>query len=384
MKKVLFVLGTRPEAVKLSPLIRLAKSDSRFEVLVCSTGQHREMLKPVFELFGIKPDFDFQIMRPGQTLHSVTTGILEGMKDVLQAQKPDWVVVQGDTTTTMAAALAAFYERCRVAHVEAGLRTGDIESPFPEELNRRIAGLISKLHFAPTEAAANHLRAEGVPEDSLLVTGNTGIDALFLTRATLRESNSIGESIRRKFGFLNPEKKLILVTVHRRESFGEPIRRILKSILSLAERADVEIIVPLHMNPEVRRAAAEVLGSSACWVSPESTGGMARIWLTEPQDYPDFIYLMDRSHFIISDSGGVQEEAPSLGKPVLVVRESTERPEAILAGTSKLVGSRTEDILSSAFALLDDPVAYKKMANGHNPFGDGKACQRILSRLADF
>ncbi|MBX3039642.1 MAG: UDP-N-acetylglucosamine 2-epimerase (non-hydrolyzing) [Bdellovibrionaceae bacterium] len=380
-QKLLFVLGTRPEAVKLGPLIRMAKADSRFWVKVCSTGQHREMLKPVFKLFEITPDADFDLMKPGQTLTGVTTGILENMRSLLVGDRPDWVLVQGDTTTTMAGALSAFYEKIPVAHIEAGLRTGDISSPFPEELNRRVTGLIADLHFPPTAETEAFLKAEGVPANRILQVGNTGIDALLGTREAILNRPSLKEEMEKEFPFLDSKKKLILVTVHRRESFGEPMKKILKAITELSRRDDVEFLIPLHMNPEVRKVASEVL-TDARWVTSDSTPGSSRIWLTEPQDYLKFVYLMMKCHFIISDSGGVQEEAPSLGKPVLVVRETTERPEAIKAGTSRLVGSETDVILTECRRLLDQPSEYAKMAEAKNPFGDGRACARILDRLA--
>ena len=380
--KLLIVLGTRPEAIKLGPLIEKARRDPRFEVQVCSTGQHREMLLPVFDFFEIRPDVDFQIMKPGQALADVTSSILLGLRNWVRDNRPDWIIVQGDTTTTMAASLCAMYERIPVAHVEAGLRTGDIDSPFPEEFNRRVTTLVSKVHFPPTPAAAANLLREAVEEERIHITGNTGIDALLSASQRLASNPMVRAEHERKFAFLNPAKKLVLVTVHRRESFGEPMRNIMKGLLELAKRPDIEMIIPLHLNPEVRRAAEEVLGLNARWASEGPVQAENKIWLTEPQAYTDFVYLMNRCHFIITDSGGVQEEAPSLGKPVLVVRESTERPEAIEAGTSRLIGASTERVIAEATRLLDSPGAYEQMAQAKNPFGDGRACERILECLA--
>ncbi len=380
--KLLFVLGTRPEAVKLGTLIKRAQRDSRFSVSICSTGQHREMIRPIFDFFGLVPDVDFGLMKPGQTLTDVTCAVLSQLRAYIQTDRPDWIIVQGDTTTTMAASLCAFYEKIKIAHVEAGLRTGDITSPFPEELNRRVTTLISDLHFAPTPLSAENLLRENVDGRQIHITGNTGIDALLEVAGLIRREPAIQESFSQHFEFLDARKKLILVTVHRRESFGEPMRNIMRALLKLSKRDDIELIVPLHMNPEVRKVAAEIFGRRARWASAHSRRGETKIWLIEPQDYLRFVYLMDRSHLIITDSGGVQEEAPSLGKPVLVVRESTERPEAVAAGTSKLVGSEAAGIVSAAGYLLDDPAEYARMSRAHNPFGDGFACEKILETIA--
>lgn len=382
-RKILFVLGTRPEAIKMAPLIELSSRDPRFEVIVCSTGQHREMIRPVFEVFGIRPNYDFELMRPGQTLNDITVAVLEKMRTCVQREKPDWVVVQGDTTSAMAASLCAFYERISVAHVEAGLRTGDLWSPWPEEFNRRVTALIARLHFAPTAAAAANLIREGIDPSAIHVTGNTGIDALLAVTERFLRRVPAQDHRQGDFSFLNPRKKLILVTIHRRESFGEPMKAVLRGLLRLAEREDVELMIPLHLNPEVRKAAEEILGDRARWATGPWRSGESSIWLTEPLDYLSFVEAMNRSHFIISDSGGVQEEAPSLGKPVLVVRETTERPEAVEAGTSKLIGPSEEAVVREATRLLDDAGAFASMARTHNPYGDGHASGRILDRIAE-
>ncbi len=381
-KKLMFVLGTRPEAIKLAPLILLAQEDARFTVVVCSTGQHREMLQPLFELFKIRPHYDFELIKPGQTLHDITATVLEKMKVCVKKESPDWVIVQGDTTSAMAASLCAFYDKVAVAHVEAGLRTGDLLSPWPEEFNRRVIALTARLHFAPTPESADNLFREGISQVSVEITGNTGIDSLLKMNDTLKSEKNFQSQLASSFDFLNPSKKLLLVTLHRRESFGEPVRAIMKGLLRLARRADVELLIPLHMNPEVRGAAAEILGGHARWVGKENLSEKSSIWICEPLDYLSFIYAMNRCHFILTDSGGIQEEAPSLGKPVLVVRETTERPEAVKAGTSKLIGSREESVFDEANLLLDDEREFEKMARAHNPYGDGKASQRILHKLA--
>lgn len=382
--KLMFVLGTRPEAIKMGPLILTAQEDPRFDVVVCSTGQHREMILPLFELFQIKPRYDFELMKPGQTLHDITGAVLEKMRECVKKESPDWVLVQGDTTSAMAASLCAFYDKVSVAHVEAGLRTGDMLSPWPEEFNRRVTALIARLHFAPTTESAENLFREGIAREAVEVTGNTGIDALLKVKDYLNASTSSGmqSALATEFDFLDASKKLLLVTIHRRESFGEPMRSVMQGLLKLAERRDVEMIIPLHLNPEVRKAAEEILGHRARWIGPDSQRGESSIWLTEPLDYLRFVYMMNRSHFIVSDSGGVQEEAPSLGKPVLVVRETTERPEAVKAGTSKLIGSSEDSVVREGTLLLDHPDEFRKMARMHNPYGDGQASRRILDRIA--
>ncbi len=383
-KRVIFVFGTRPKAIKIAPIIRLAKESPALEVLVCSTGQHREMLNAVLEVFEINPDFDFQLMKPGQTLKDITVAVLENLTEIVRREKPDWIVVQGDTTTAMAASLCGFYEKIRVAHVEAGLRTQDRFSPFPEEFNRRVTALIADLHFAPTEPAAENLRREALPPNSIVVTGNSGIDALLYVDKKLNTDLAMKSSFENRFGFLDPTRKMILVTVHRRESFGEPMRHVFQALKTLADRTDVQIVIPLHPNPNVRLAANDVLGRSAQWWKPIETLNSAPIILLEPQQYLEFVYLMKKCYFIISDSGGIQEEAPTLGKPVLVVRESTERPEAIEAGTSKLVGTNAELICREATVLLDSPAAYAEMARAGNPYGDGTASTKILKSILSF
>jgi UDP-N-acetylglucosamine 2-epimerase (non-hydrolysing) len=380
-KKILFVFGTRPEAIKLAPLIRQAMSDDRFETTVCSTGQHRDMLNSVFEIFEIKPDYDFNLMRPGQSLVDINVGVLSNLTVAVRAERPDWIVVQGDTTTAMAASMCGFYEKIKVAHVEAGLRTGDIHSPFPEEFNRRVTALLSALHLAPTEQSKQNLLAEGVAPSTVLVTGNTGVDALKFVAQKLQQNPLLSAQFDERFLFLNKSKKMVLCTVHRRESFGTPMRSIMKGLAQFADRPDVELLIPLHPNPEVRLAAQEVFGDRAVWATANSKKGESSIWLVEPQDYFNFVYLMQLAHFIISDSGGIQEEAPALGKPVLVVRENTERPEAVSAGTSRLIGTQQLKIFHEASQLLDRKEAYESMSKAHSPYGDGQASEQILDGI---
>ena len=366
-KRILVVFGTRPEAIKLCPLVRtLAERGAEFEVRTCVTGQHRAMLDQVLGAFSVSPDHDLDLMRPGQALGRTVARILEGMEGILHLEKPDTVVVQGDTNTTFAAALAAFYQGCPVAHVEAGLRTGNKLSPFPEEMNRLLTTRLADLHFAATEWAANNLRAEGVAEDSIVVTGNTVIDAALHVRGQLDS----GALTRPAWPRLDPSKKLILVTAHRRESFGAGFARICQALKTLADREDVQIVYPVHRNPNVASPVSEALA------------GHPGIELLDPLDYVPFVDLMTRSYLILTDSGGIQEEAPSLGKPVLVMRENTERPEAVEAGTALLVGTQVERIVGEAGRLLDDQAWYDSMARHHNPYGDGKACERIAGALA--
>ena len=384
MKNILVVFGTRPEAIKLAPLILEAKQDPRFRVLICSTGQHREMLKPLLTFFGITPDFDLDLMKPGQSLVDISMGVMRGLQSILLKHKVDTVVVQGDTTSSFIASLVAFYNKIPVAHVEAGLRSGDIYSPFPEEFNRKATGLIAQLHFAPTENARQNLIREHYPAETIHVTGNSGIDALFAVKNRLEETPKLSEDFKKRYGFLDPLKKLVLVTVHRRESFGNPMEEIMKGLVHLSNREDLEILIPLHMNPQVRESASKIFGEKALWAQgPVSvTMGQTKIWLCEPVDYVPFVYLMDRAHMIITDSGGVQEEAPSLGKPILVAREKTERPEAIAAGTSKLIPLEQHSFYKTACEVLDVASIYEQMAQAKNPFGDGKASARILSVMA--
>ncbi|CAG0961185.1 UDP-N-acetylglucosamine 2-epimerase (non-hydrolysing) [Anaerolineales bacterium] len=370
-KKILFVFGTRPEAIKMSPLIReMKRNTDNFSCVVCVTGQHREMLDQVLALFDISPTHDLDVMKPGQDLFDVTCSVLQGMKKILTYERPDLVLVHGDTTTTLAASLAAFYSRIRVGHVEAGLRTGNKNSPFPEEINRRVAGAVADIHFAPTTLARDNLLKEGTPEETIFITGNTVIDALFLALEKIHRDSSLRDSLDRQFCFLDAGRKMILVTGHRRENFGEGFERICRALAEIARLCpDTDILYPVHLNPNVKIPVNTILGVQ----------GLSNIRLIEPVDYLPFTYLMNRSHIILTDSGGVQEEGPSLGKPVLVMRDSTERPEAVTAGTVKLVGTRQECIVEETLGLLHSPESYEKMSRAHNPYGDGKAAVRIAS-----
>ena len=365
MKKILTIFGTRPEAIKLAPVIKeLERRNDVFMSKVCVTAQHREMLDPFLQLFEIKPDWDLNIMQPNQSLFDLTAKALVKLKEVLEEEKPDLVLVQGDTTTTFTAALAAYYLKIKVGHVEAGLRTLDKYNPFPEELNRRLVGHIADLHFAPTKRAKDNLLSEGIPESSIFVTGNTVVDALFMILAQTKSEDYLPRAL------FHPDCKLILVTAHRRESFGEGIANICLALREIVERAsDVEIVYPVHLNPNVREPVYRMLG------------GEERIRLIEPLDYISFVHLMKSSYLILTDSGGIQEEAPSLGKPVLVLRNTTERPEAVEAGAAKLVGTNPQRIVEETLRLLQDPLEYFRMANVPNPFGDGKASLRIAEIL---
>lgn len=371
MIKVMTVFGTRPEAIKMAPVVKALESAADIESLVAVTAQHREMLDQVLKLFDITPDYDLGLMRPGQTLADITAGVLQGMRPILEDSRPDLVLVHGDTTTTLSASLAAYYQKIPVGHVEAGLRTGNIYAPWPEEINRKVAGTIARLHFAPTEKAAENLRAEAVPDHLILVTGNTVVDGLLQVVDRLESDPQQSAALDKALG-LDPAKQIILVTGHRRESFGAGFIRICDAIGRLAEREGVQIIYPVHLNPRVKRPVEESLGS------------LKRVKLIEPQDYLPFVHLMRRSTLILTDSGGVQEEAPSLGKPVLVMRDNTERPEAVDAGTVKLVGTDTDLIVREATTLLDDPAAYESMSRTHNPYGDGLASQRIIAAISSF
>jgi len=371
LKKVLLVFGTRPEAIKMAPLVKLLQVDPAFDARVCVTAQHREMLDQVLALFDIQPDFDLDIMKPYQDLTDVTQAVLQGLKAVLQDFKPDCVLVHGDTTTTMSASLASFYQQIPVGHVEAGLRTGNIYSPWPEELNRKVTGSVAQWHFAPTEKARNNLRAENVASASILVTGNTVIDALLQTQK-ITEQEEKNNSLSTFFSEqgVDFEKRIILVTGHRRESFGRGFEQICEGLKEISEKCtDVQIIYPVHLNPNVREPVNRILASRD------------NIRLIEPLDYLPFVYLMSKSTIIITDSGGIQEEAPSLGKPVLVMRETTERPEAVGAGTVRLVGADKEKIVEQALLLLGDDKEYARMSVAHNPYGDGLACSRIVEFL---
>lgn len=369
-KKVLTVFGTRPEAIKMAPLVHQLTNDERFDARVCVTAQHREMLDQVLGLFDITPEYDLNIMKAGQTLNDITARILTKLKPILQDFKPDVVLVHGDTATTFAASLAAYYEQIKVGHVEAGLRTGNIYSPWPEEVNRKLTGVLTKYHFAPTENSKQNLFQENYSEANIFVTGNTVIDALLMVKEKIKTNNKLKEQLATQFNFLDETKKLILVTGHRRESFGDGFERICEALVITAKtNPDVQILYPMHLNPNVREPVNRILG------------GIENIILIEPQEYMPFIYLMMRSHIILTDSGGIQEEAPSLGKPVLVMRDTTERPEAVAAGTVKLVGTNVDKIVSGLSVLLNDLDAYTEMSFAHNPYGDGQACQRILDEL---
>jgi UDP-N-acetylglucosamine 2-epimerase (non-hydrolysing) len=369
--KVLSVFGTRPEAIKMAPVVRALTLAGDIDGRVCVTAQHREMLDQVLDLFEITPEYDLDLMRPGQGLEDITAGVLRALSPVLDAFQPQLVLVHGDTTTTLAASLAAYYRKIPVGHVEAGLRTGNILSPWPEEVNRKVAGAIATLHFAPTEQSKQNLLAEAVRENAIFVTGNTVIDALVAVVAKLEADSAQTEAFEQKFG-LDPAKRMILVTGHRRESFGDGFVRICDALAELATRDDVEIVYPVHLNPNVKGPVEDKLS------------GFSNVHLIPPQDYLPFVYLMSRASVILTDSGGVQEEAPSLGKPVLVMRETTERPEAVDAGTVKLVGTDTALIVSEVTHLLDDKVAYEAMSFAHNPYGDGKAVDRILSGIRQY
>jgi UDP-N-acetylglucosamine 2-epimerase (non-hydrolysing) len=368
--KVLCVFGTRPEAIKMAPLVQALSNDSRFLSKVCVTAQHREMLDQVLELFQIKPDYDLDLMKGGQTLNDVSAGIILELKSVLQEFNPDVVLVHGDTATTFAASLAAYYEQIPVGHIEAGLRTGNIYSPWPEEANRKLTGVLTKYHFAPTGTSKQNLLDDNYPEESIFVTGNTVIDALLMIKDKIKSDLKLKTTLEEQFSMLDNCKKLILVTGHRRESFGAGFERICEALVIIANKyPDAQILYPMHLNPQVREPVNRILKE------------VANIYLIEPQQYLPFIYLMSRAHIILTDSGGVQEEAPSLGKPVLVMRETTERPEAVEAGTVKLVGTNVDLITSSLSELMDNDDAYKAMSFAHNPYGDGMSCQRILDVL---
>jgi len=375
LKKVLLVFGTRPEAIKMAPLVKAFQNDTSFETKVCVTAQHREMLDQVLDMFEIEPDYDLNLMKPGQDLYDITSNVLLGMKEVLSDFTPDVVLVHGDTTTTSATSLAAFYQKIKVGHVEAGLRTHDIYSPWPEEANRQITGVLASYHFAPTSTSQDNLLRENKNAESILITGNTVIDALFLALDKIQTNeelkNSIIQSIKTQYK-LDDSKKLILVTGHRRENFGQGFINICEALKTLAlNNQDVDIVYPVHLNPNVQKPVKEILSD------------VNNVYLIDPLQYESFLYLMSKSHFIITDSGGVQEEAPSLGKPVLVMRDTTERPEALEAGTVKLVGTDPQKIVLEAQKLLDNKEEYEKMSQAHNPYGDGKACQKIVQFLKE-
>jgi UDP-N-acetylglucosamine 2-epimerase (non-hydrolysing) len=368
---VLSVFGTRPEAIKMAPLVLALASDPRFNAKVCITGQHREMLRQVLDLFAIAPDFDLDIMQPGQSLSGITSAILSGMESVFRAFSPDIILVHGDTSTTFAASLAAYFHKIPVAHIEAGLRTGNLLSPWPEEANRRLTGVLANIHFPPTAQAGTNLVGEGVKADTVHIVGNTVVDALLTIVGRIEDDAALKQELDKTFSFLSAKKRLILVTGHRRESFGDGFERICRALAKIAaDNDDVEILYPVHLNPNVREPVNRLLT------------GITNIHLIEPVEYLPFVYLMNRSYLILTDSGGIQEEAPSLGKPVLVMRDTTERPEAVSAGTVKLVGTKTEVIIAEIARLLSDAKAYSNMSIANNPYGDGKACARILNVLA--
>ena len=385
MKKIMLVFGTRPEAIKMCPLVKeFQKYPDEFETLVCVTGQHREMLDQVLQIFGVKPDFDLNVMKQGQDLYDVTSRVLVGMRDVLDEAKPDVVLVHGDTTTSMAAAMAAFYRQIPVGHVEAGLRTHNIYSPWPEEMNRQITGRIATFDFAPTPLSRQNLLDEGVDPEKITVTGNTVIDALHWVVENVMEKGYVPHDPS-VAALPRGDRRLVLITGHRRENFGEGFIHICTAIRDLARKyPDVDFVYPMHLNPNVRKPIREVFGEMADQVGHDGRvipGLTGNLYFIEPLDYLDFVYLMSRSYLVLTDSGGIQEEAPGLGKPVLVMRDTTERPEALEAGTVRLVGTDYSRIMAEVSALMDDPAHYRAMSQAVNPYGDGKACPRIVVKF---
>ena len=382
MRKVLLVFGTRPEAIKMAPLVmELQKQKERIETVVCVTGQHREMLDQVLEIFDIKPDYDLNIMKRGQDLYDVTARVLTGMREVLKEIKPDIVLVHGDTTTSTAAALAAFYQQIPVGHVEAGLRTHNIYSPWPEEMNRLLTGRLATYHFSPTPLSHTNLIKESINDRNIIVTGNTVIDALYWVVDKIKNNKELDnelESVLSKAGYdvnrLDNGKKLVLITGHRRENFGDGFINMCTAIKDLTiKHPNVDFVYPMHLNPNVRKPIHEVFG--------EDLSGLKNMFFIEPLEYLSFVYLMEKSSIVLTDSGGIQEEAPGLGKPVLVMRDTTERPEALNAGTVKLVGTDYNKIVNEVSSLIDDKAAYEKMSKAVNPYGDGLACGRIVNAL---
>lgn len=382
MKRIMLVFGTRPEAIKMAPLVKeFQKNTKDFRTIVCVTGQHREMLDQVLSIFEIKPDYDLNIMKQGQDLYDVTARVLTGMRDVLKEANPDIVLVHGDTTTSTAAALAAFYQQIPVGHVEAGLRTHNIYSPWPEEMNRQLTGRIATYHFAPTPLSKQNLLMENVAEDRITVTGNTVIDALYMVVDKIKQDKELDAMLERSLrdaGYdvarLKDGKALVLITGHRRENFGDGFISMCRAIKALTEKyPEVDFVYPMHLNPNVRRPIHEVFG--------EDLSGLKNMFFIEPLEYLSFVYLMEKSTLVLTDSGGIQEEAPGLGKPVLVMRDTTERPEALEAGTVKLVGTDYDRIVSEVSALLDDSAYYDRMSKAVNPYGDGLACKRIVDVL---
>lgn len=380
MKKVLLVFGTRPEAIKMAPLVLKLKQHPEFQTVVCVTAQHREMLDQVLGIFNIKPDFDLNIMQKNQDLFDITSRVLLGMRDVLNITKPDIVLVHGDTTTSTAAALAAFYQQIPVGHVEAGLRTNNIYSPWPEEMNRQITGRIASIHFAPTELSRQNLLKENIDNQKIIVTGNSVIDALYLVVEKIKTNKNLEKDIEKSIkdnGYdveRLKSRKLVLITGHRRENFGDGFIRLCKAISDLTKQfLNVDFVYPMHLNPNVRKPIHEVFG--------ENPNTIGNVFFIEPIDYLSFVYMMEKSHLVLTDSGGIQEEAPGLGKPVLVMRDTTERPEAVVAGTVKLVGTDCDKIVDEVSKLLTDNDYYNTMSNAVNPYGDGLACERIIAAL---
>lgn len=369
---VMLIFGTRPEAIKMAPVVSALRNCAGIRTSVVVTAQHRQMLDQVLALFDIQPDDDLNVMEPGQTLPSLFSKILLGASAAIERLAPDLVLVHGDTSTTFASALAAFYAKVPVGHVEAGLRTGDMQAPWPEEANRRLTTPLTQLHFAPTERSRDNLLAESVADDTIRVTGNTVIDALLTVAARIKEEPELRASLAAQFPFLDPERRLILVTGHRRENFGDGFEQMCLALADLASRPDVQVVYPVHLNPNVQEPVNRILGAAD------------NIVLIDPQDYLPFVYLMSRSYLILTDSGGVQEEAPSLGKPVLVMRDTTERPEAIDAGTVRLVGTDRGRIVQEATRLLDNEAAYAAMSRAHNPYGDGMASDRIVKAIQEW
>lgn len=368
--KILSVFGTRPEAIKMAPVVKALESHADIESSVCVTGQHASMLDQVNELFGIVPDVDLNIMKQGQGLTHITTSVLAGMEHVLQEMRPDYVLVHGDTTTSTAAAISAFYAGIPVGHVEAGLRTHNLHSPWPEEANRQITGRLASLHFAPTKLSRQNLIQENIDAENVYVTGNTVIDALLMVQSMLLNNQGMAADIARQFPFLDASRKLILVTGHRRENHAGGIERVCKALAELSKRRDVQVVYPVHLNPKVKQAAEKVLA------------GVENVFLIEPLSYLPFVWMLNECHLVVTDSGGLQEEAPSFGKPVLVTRDTTERPEAVSAGTVKLVGTDIDKLLAEVTLLLDDDDVYSVMSKAHNPYGDGKAAMRIKDVIA--
>ena len=369
--KILSVFGTRPEAIKMAPVVKALAEDPSFDAKVCVTAQHRQMLDQVLELFAIQPDFDLDLMKADQTLGDITGNVLHGMEGIFAQWQPDMVLVHGDTTTTLAAALSSYYAKVPVGQVEAGLRTGDKYSPWPEEMNRHLAGALADVHFSPTEKARENLLHEGIAPESIHVTGNTVIDALLTVEERIRSDADLRGRLERHFPFLDPQKYLVLVTGHRRENFGSGFENIYQAIATLARRDDVQVVYPVHLNPHVQEPVRRILSD------------LSNVFLLKPQDYLSFVYLMHRCTLVLTDSGGIQEEAPSLGKPVLVMRDTTERPEALEAGTALLVGTDRARIVREVSRLLDAPEAYRTMAEAHNPYGDGTAARRIATFLKE-